>query len=90
MVKFIFWFFGEICIIQLLFRLTSTYMSTITVNIPNKVEHYILPKELEATISELILEYIETKQDMELKQELTSDQNFAILNRNLDMKLWSL
>jgi len=48
-------------------------MSTITVNIPNKVEHYILPKELEATISELILEYIETKQDMELEQELASD-----------------
>lgn len=65
-------------------------MSTITVNIPNKVEHYILPKELEATISELILEYIETKQDMELKQELTSDWNFAILNRKLEMKLWSL
>ncbi len=62
-------------------------MSTITVNIPNKLEHYILPKELEATISEFILEYIETRQDLELKKELASDRNFGILNRKLEMKL---
>jgi len=67
--------------------LISNPMTTLTINIPVKIEHAIIPQELEATISELILEYFETKQDIELRQELASDMNFSALNRKLEMKL---
>ena len=62
-------------------------MSSITINIPQKLESYILPKKLEATISELVFEYIETKQDMELKNDLSCDSQFGILNRKIELKL---
>lgn len=65
-------------------------MTTLTLNIPNKNNLTINKPELEALLSEFICEYIETQEDLQLKQALESDSEFVSLNHKLEAKLWNL
>lgn len=65
-------------------------MTILTLNIPNKINFDINKPELEALLSEFICEYIETQEDLQLKQSLETDSEFVSLNRKLEAKLWNL
>jgi len=65
-------------------------MSSITLKIPDNKFSKIKKQELETLLSEFIYEYIETQEDLELRQDLSKDKQFISLNRKLESKLWNL
>ena len=58
--------------------------TTLTVNIPNKYATKFDNQDFEKYLTDSILDYIEIKEDLELKQELKSDKKFKSLNKKLD------
>ncbi len=58
--------------------------TTLTVNIPNKYATKFDNQDFEKYLTDSILDYIEVKEDLELKQELKSDKKFKSLNKKLD------
>lgn len=65
-------------------------MTTITINnLEKKKSKYLVWKEFENLLQSFISDYIETKEDMELKKELKNDSNFQKLNKKLEKKLWN-
>ena len=62
--------------------------TTLTVNIPNKYSTKFDNQDFEKYLTDSILDYIEVKEDLELKQELKSDKKFKSLNKKLDKILW--
>ena len=58
--------------------------TTLTVNIPNKYSTKFDNQDFERYLTDSILDYIEVKEDLELKQELKSDKKFKSLNKKLD------
>ena len=58
--------------------------TTLTVNIPNKYSTKFDNQDFEKYLTDSILDYIEVKEDLELKQELKSDKKFKSLNKKLD------
>ena len=64
--------------------------TTLTVNIPNKYTTKFDNQDFEKYLTDSILDYIEVKEDLELKQELKSDKKFKSLNKKLDKILWNL
>jgi len=64
--------------------------TTLTVNIPNKYATKFDNQDFEKYLTDSILDYIEVKEDLELKQELKSDKKFKSLNKKLDKILWNL
>lgn len=64
--------------------------TTLTVNIPKKYSTKFDNQDFERYLTDSILDYIEVKEDLELKQELKSDKKFKSLNKKLDKVLWDL
>ena len=64
--------------------------TTLTVNIPNKYATKFDNQDFEKYLTDSILDYIEMKEDLELKQELKSDKKFKSLNKKLGKILWNL
>lgn len=60
-------------------------MTTISLNINNSGININKP-ELEQLLTDFIAEYIENKEDENLKYELSQDEEFATLNRKLEEK----
>ena len=66
-------------------------MTTITFDrIPKNKTRYLIWEEFENVLNQFILEYIETKEDLELKNSLINDNDFISLNRKIEQKLWNI
>lgn len=63
-------------------------MATINITISDDKVKY-LDDDFEEMFNEFILEYIETKEDIQLREELQNDEKFSSLNRQLEEKLWN-
>ena len=66
-------------------------MLTSTLNrIPKSKAKYLVWEEFENILQQFIMEYIETREDLDLKKSLLNDNEFISLNRKLEMKLWNM
>ena len=64
--------------------------ATLTLNIPTKYKTKFDNEDLEKYLTDSFLDYIEAKEDLQLKQELDKDNKFKTLNKKLDKILWNL
>jgi len=62
-------------------------MITKKIKLPKDYKKYF---KTEDSITELIEDYIEKKQDMQLKKELSEDENFLIMNKLMEKELWKI
>ena len=58
--------------------------ATLTLNIPTKYKTKFDNEDLEKYLTDSFLDYIEAKEDLQLKQELDKDNKFKTLNKKLD------
>lgn len=67
-------------------------MTNITIwkSISKNKSHYLVWEEFEILLDQFVLDYIETKEDLELRNSLSNDMEYKILNRKLEEKLWSI
>jgi len=66
-------------------------MTQITINIPEKYSSYISEdNDLQNVLTEFFLDYIESKEDIKLRENLSKSKKFNELNSKLNKKLWNL
>ncbi len=66
-------------------------MTTITLdNIPDSKKSLLTWDEFELLLEQFILDYIETKEDLILREDLKNDDDFLSLNFKLEEELWKL
>ncbi len=64
--------------------------TSVTINIPAKLDIQPNNKALEVYLTDAILDYVEKQHDAKLRDELQNDEEFHALNKELDIVLWSL
>jgi len=66
-------------------------MTTIELQIPDKYTSFLEDSsDLQSIMTELIYDFVEIKQDKQIKNNLNSNLSFHTLNSNLEEKLWNL
>ncbi len=66
-------------------------MVTLNINIPNSSYKYLSDDDVfQSVITEAILDYVEKKQDLETKSQLSKNVYFSELNAKFEEKLWNL
>lgn len=64
--------------------------TSIVINIPNNYNIKSDNRDFEAYLTDAVLDYIEMKEDIELRKSLKNDKEFQDLDKKFEAALWSL
>lgn len=64
--------------------------TSIVINIPNNYNIKSDNRDFEVYLTDAILDYIEMKEDIELRKSLKNDKEFQDLNKKFEAVLWDL